>query len=127
MDPDIDPADSLPSRPALARELLLYKMKEYSQDGFCATWLVDLEFELWEAADKTLPATGESYAMAVSKECRPLAQIAGGWWAWPLNLTPNDPAPVFVSLAEWHAILAERAATKIKSPSSAASDHGPRY
>ena len=78
MDPDIDPADSLPSRPALARELLLYKMKEYSQDGFCATWLVDLEFELWEAADKTLPATGESYAMAVSKECRPLAQIAGG-------------------------------------------------
>ena len=114
MDPDLDPTDGLPTRAALARELLLYKMKEYSQDGFCATWLVDLEFELWEAADKATPAKGESFAMSVSKECRPLAEIAGGWWAWPKNPGPNDAAPVFVSLADWHRILASRASEKRK-------------
>ena len=114
MNPDLDPVDGLPSRVALARELLLYKMKEYSQDGFCATWLVDLEFELWEAAEKATPVKGESYVMAVSKECRPLAEIAGGWWSWPDNAGPNDEAPVFVSLTKWHRILASRAAAKRK-------------
>lgn len=108
MDPDIDQTDGLLSRAALARELLLYKMKEYSQDSACATWLVDLEFEIWEAADKTAPATRDSFAMAVNKECRPLAEIAGGWWAWPDNAGPNDEAPVFLPLAEWKKVLAKR-------------------
>ena len=114
MDPDLDPTVGRLSRATLARELLLYKMKEYSQDGFCATWLVDLEFELWEAADVATPAKGESYAMAVSKECRPLAEIAGGWWVWPGDLAPKEEAPVFVSLPEWHQILASRASAKRK-------------
>lgn len=41
---------SEPTRADLARELLLYKMREYSQDGFCACWLRGLENELWALA-----------------------------------------------------------------------------
>ncbi len=114
METDLDPTDGLPNRAALARELLLCKMKEYSQDGFCATWLVDLEFDLWETAEKTAPSPAESYALAASKECRTLAEIAGGWWAWPKNPAPHAPAPVFVSLTDWHQILASRASAKRK-------------
>ena len=44
MDLELDPTDGLPTRVALARELLLLKMEDYSQNGFCASWLGDLEF-----------------------------------------------------------------------------------
>jgi len=44
-----------PTRAELARELLRYKMEDYSQNGFCASWLVDLEWELWEAASGPIP------------------------------------------------------------------------
>lgn len=111
---DLDPTDGLPSRAALARELLLYKMKEYSQDGFCATWLVGLEFELWEAADRENPTEREFYTVSTSKECRLLAEIAGGWWAWLDELGPGERGPVFMTLAEWSRNLDHRAATKRK-------------
>jgi hypothetical protein len=106
MDLDHDPTDGLPSRVALARELLRYKMEEYSQDGFCASWLVDLEIELWEAADRQAATGHEACTVATSKACRQLAQIAGGWWVWPD--TPRAAGPVFISLAEWNQKLAKR-------------------
>lgn len=110
MGPDLDPTDGLPSRTALARELLRYKMAEYSQDGFCASWLMDLEIELWEAADRESPAEDEACMVAASKECRRLAEVAGGWWVWPE--TPKAAGPVFISMAEWHQEFAKRAAAK---------------
>jgi len=110
MDPDLDPTDSLPSRLALARELLRYKMADYSQDGFCASWLIDLEIELWEAAEWEAPGERDACTVATSKECRRLAEVAGGWWVWPD--TPKAAGPVFISLAEWHQELAKRTAAK---------------
>ena len=44
MSSDLNPTDGLPSRTALTRELLRYRMEEYSQDGICVSWLMDLEF-----------------------------------------------------------------------------------
>lgn len=41
--------DDLPTRAELARDLLLYVMKDYA-DEVCASWLVNQEFYLWEAA-----------------------------------------------------------------------------
>ena len=114
MDPDLDPTDGLLSRTALARELLLYKMKEYSQDGFCASWLVDLEFGLWEAADRENPTEREFYTVSTSKECRRLAEIAGGWWAWPEDLAPSENGPVFVSIPEWLKIYGIHRVAKLK-------------
>lgn len=34
---ELDPTDGLPSRAALARELLRHAMEQYSQEGFCAS------------------------------------------------------------------------------------------
>ena len=67
--PVLDAADGLPSRAALARELLRYKMEDYSENGFCASWLVDLEFELWEAADRDSPPEDEMFMVNTSREC----------------------------------------------------------
>ena len=69
MNPELDAADGLPSRAALARELLRYKMEDYSENGFCASWLVDLEFELWEAADRDSPPEDEMFMVNTSREC----------------------------------------------------------
>ena len=69
MNPDLDPADGLPTRAALARELLRYKMEDYSENSFCASWLVDLEFELWEAADRDSPCGTEMFTVNTCRRC----------------------------------------------------------
>ena len=107
MSSDFDPTDHLPTRAALARELLRYKMEEYSQDGFCASWLIDLEFELWEAAERDAPSEREMFIVTTSRECRRLAELAGGWWAWDKEV-PGADNPVFVPLEEWQKVLAKR-------------------
>jgi len=109
MSPDLDPDDGLPSRATIARELLLYKMKEYSEDFFCASWLVDLEFELWEAAERESPSEREMSMVTTSRECRSLAELAGGWWAWD-DKAPGGDNPIFMPLEEWKKVLAKRTA-----------------
>lgn len=94
-----------PTREELARELLRYKMLEYSEDFFCATWLVDLEFELWEAAEnRDSPQLGE-HVVLLSKELRTLGEIAGGWWVYEDTTCPSESGPVFISLERWHEVL----------------------
>lgn len=61
-----------PTREELARELLLYKMKEYSQDGFCASWMMDVEFDLWTEVDHPDSATKRESILSASRECRTL-------------------------------------------------------
>lgn len=107
MSPDLDPTDGLPSRAALARELLRYKMEEYSQYGFYASWLKDLEFELWEPKARDSPSEHEMIMVTTSRECRRLAELAGGWWAWD-NEVPGADNPVFMPLDRWLQVLAER-------------------
>ncbi len=102
-----DPTDGLPTRAALARELLLYKMEDYSQNGFCASWLEDLEFELWEAADRDSPSEREMFTVNTSRECRLLAELCGGWWAWDAEMTGADN-PVFMPMERWLNVLANR-------------------
>lgn len=88
------------SRADLARELLRYKMMEYSQGGFCASWLVDLEFELWTEADRSDCLTERDYIHSTSRECRMLAEIAGGWWAWDYDPKSTEN-PVFLPMERW--------------------------
>ena len=107
MNPDLDPSDGLPTRAALARELLRYKMEDYSENGFCASWLVDLEFELWEAADRDSPSEREMFAVKTSRECRLLAELCGGWWAWDNHVTGAEN-PVFMPMELWLQTLTNR-------------------
>ncbi len=102
---------SSPTRAELARDLLLYKMMEYSQDGFCATWLVDLEWELWTEADRPDSLPKREYILSVSRECRILAEIAGGWWVYEDETRPGEDGPVFVTMARWHELLARHASS----------------
>ena len=107
MPPDLDPADGLPTRTALARELLRYKMENYSENGFCASWLVDQEFELCEAADQDSPSGDGMFTINTSRECRLLAELCGGWWAWDKTAPPSEN-PVFMPMEHWLKILADR-------------------
>ncbi|MFZ4681592.1 MAG: hypothetical protein ACOYMS_03740 [Terrimicrobiaceae bacterium] len=97
-----------PTREELARELLRYKMMEYSQDLFCATWLVDLEWDLWTAAERRDPSPIHEHTASLSRECRTLAEIADGWWVYKDETRPEEFGPVFVPMERWLQILAER-------------------
>lgn len=96
------------TREELARELLRYKMMEYSQDYFCATWLVDLEFELWNAADLAAPSPETDCTVSLSRECRVLGELAGGWWVYEDETSPGERGPVFIPMERWLQVLAER-------------------
>ncbi len=100
-----------PSRADLARELLRYKMEDFSQNGFCASWLIDLEWELWFAAEKTDLDPREKWAVETSRECRVLGEIAGGWWVYEDKTRQGEPGPVFITMERWLEKLAERSST----------------
>jgi len=48
------------------------------------------------------------YAAEVSRECRQLAEIAGGWWVYEDGTRPDEDGPVFVPMDRWMRLLAER-------------------
>lgn len=49
----------------------------------------------------------EMFAVATSRECRRLAELAGGWWTWDDEISPNDN-PVFMPLDRWLQVLEKR-------------------
>ncbi|HBJ87789.1 MAG TPA: hypothetical protein DDZ88_28815, partial [Verrucomicrobiales bacterium] len=80
--PMSDESDILPTRAELARDLLLHVMRDYAEES-CASWLVDQEFYLWEAAHEgRFPhATDEAGARsAFCKRLGALGALAGGRW-----------------------------------------------
>lgn len=97
-----------PTRAELARELLRYRMLEYSQEFFCATWLLDLEFELWASAEVANPGSKREYVVSLSKELRILAGIAGGWWAYEDETRSDEDGPIFVPMDRWLRVLSGR-------------------
>lgn len=96
-----------PTRADLARELLLYKMEEYSEDFACASWLVDLEFQLWGYGDIASTAPEEQYSIKLGRELRSLSEIAGGWWVFGAGVPPHENR-VFMLIERWLQVLAER-------------------
>lgn len=62
-------APQSPTRAHLARELVRYKMEEYSEDFFCAGWLVDLEFQLWNAAEVQNPSAQPATRLLPETPC----------------------------------------------------------
>ena len=100
---------SPPTRADLARELLRYKMLEYSDAFASAKWLSGMEFELWTGADLVDPSPCQQYLISLSRECRVIAEIAGGWWVNEDETQPTDNnGPVFVPMARWREILGNR-------------------
>jgi hypothetical protein len=74
-------------------------MSEISEEYFCAGWLVGLERSLWpmlSGGDRSF-GLGEVTEREVA-ELKRLHEKAGGWW--------TDGGDVFVTTAEWTALLA---------------------
>jgi hypothetical protein len=101
------PLSENPTMAELARELLLYKMQEYSE-ALCASWLSNAEFDIWElgepgASDPGGPDWQRQNALA----CRKLGALAGGWWVYDRARHQDGEAgwtgenPHFIALTEW--------------------------
>lgn len=101
-----------PTRAELAREVLLHRMKEYSEDYHCAGWLGGLEFLLWEtpAADDGSPSAKRLRNLV--PELRTLAEIADGWWLYEDETHPNTRGPVFIPMPRWQQVLADHQTNK---------------
>lgn len=98
-----DSPDDLPTRAELARELLRFKMLEYA-DELCASWLVDQEFHLYEAAVmQRFPHAKDDLTARVDfcVMLGNLGALANGWWALPGSVGRDGYDLVFVPLAEW--------------------------
>ncbi len=97
-----------PTREDLAKELLLLKMRQYSEDTRAAGWLTGLEFDLWEKAHNKDPGSKWSpESQEFFSSLKSLGEIAGGWWVWPDLVDDDGPSPVFISRERWNQVLAD--------------------
>ncbi len=94
-----------PTYEELAREVLLHRMQDYSEDYHCAGWLSDLEFLLWEKQTGEGKSPDVQVRDKMRAELRVLAKVAGGWWVYEDDTQPGQPGPVFVSMERWLQIL----------------------
>jgi hypothetical protein len=85
-----------------AEELLLQKMRDVSQDHWCAGWLFDLERDLYRivfcGADPDYgwgPVKPETIA-----RLRELAEECGKWWSWSGDY--DEANETLITLEEAH-------------------------
>jgi hypothetical protein len=74
-------------------------MGDLSQDYWCASWLTDLEFDLWSATQ----AARSPFTRSDLAQVKYLSAKCGGWIAW------HDAAPWrrYVPLSVWEPMFAE--------------------
>ena len=113
MDPDLDPADRMPSRAALAREGLLFRMRMLSKLFYEHEWVEDLEFDIWDMAH-VAPArfADKDVTKETAKYFRDLIKLGGGFWVWPDVVGQTGDHEIFIPLDEWQECLAKRRAGK---------------
>lgn len=82
---------------AVDRDSALYlehRMRDISEDTWCAGWLVDLEYVLWEwlgRQEDEIEMGRSTLTRLEREELLRLAERAGGWWTYDR----------FVPMAEW--------------------------
>jgi hypothetical protein len=91
-----------PTPEELVREALLQLMSDISEDCWCAGWLLDLEFFLWEAITTGKSDFGWGLSEPELARLKHLHQMAGGWWIWAEDEKTNR----FVPTEEWLALYA---------------------
>jgi hypothetical protein len=75
-----------------ARELMRNLMEEISEQKYAASWLIDLEYLLWDLLDHPQKRGLLPFERAGLKH---LAEIAGGWWTY------SDDGLKFLPSAKW--------------------------
>ena len=131
------PLSENPTLAELARELLLYRMQEYS-DAMCASWLVEAEYDIWDLGgpEEGTPR-GSVFERRMALDCRKLAELCGGWWAYARDVGPvalgNDesgaveqdrtgPWPQFFALPQWMEMRELWCAERLEKSRNDASD-----
>ncbi len=106
MDPDLDPSDRMPSRAALAREVLLFRMRMLSNLFYQSDWVEDLEIDIWNMAHiKPFRFADKDVSPATAKYFRDLMKLGGGIWVWPDVVGNEGDHEIFISLDEWKKVL----------------------
>ena len=72
-------------------------MSEISENTYCAGWMSDLEFELWEALNRA-DGTDVGYRLTAGEieRLRQLSEMCGGWIVWK-----SGRCQTFVPFTEW--------------------------
>ena len=80
-------------------------MSEISEDAYCAGWLIDLEYELWQIL---IDGQGVYGRMGLGEpeiqQLRELSDACGGWIVYD-----DDLEETFVPLAQWLTMFAAHA------------------
>ena len=92
-----------PTHEELVKEALLRMMLDLSEDCWCAHWLHNLEFTLWEAMMTGKTSLGFGVRDCDLARMKHLHEMAGGWWIW----TGGEEENRFVTTEEWLEILAK--------------------
>jgi len=93
-----------PTFEELARDMLVRMMRNISEDCWCAGWMHDLEFTLWDAMKTGNVDFGwGTVAERDLIRMRRLHELAGGWWIF----AAGEGSERFVSTEEWLAIYAK--------------------
>ena len=106
MDPALDPTDRMPSRAALAREVLLFRMRMLSKLFYQSDWVEDLEIDIWNMAHtKPFRFADRDVSPAMAKSFRDLMKLGGGIWVWPDVVGKEGDGEIFLTLEEWKKVL----------------------
>lgn len=112
MSTDLDPNDGMPSRAALAREVLLFRMRMLSNLFYQSDWVEDLEIDIWEMAHtKPHRFADNEVSSDMAKYFRDLIELGGGMWVWPEVVGKEGDEELFIPLEEW-----KRNLPRLKSP-----------
>ena len=99
----VSPHDVLCDLPEEGAALgLLGLITGISEWGWCAGWMMGIEYDLW-LAEPGKKIGQEFLTERQSTLLRLLSEEAGGWWRWT-----SEDGPKFVRLSDWKEILAAR-------------------
>jgi len=93
-----------PSCTELARDMLGRMMSDLSEDFWCAGWMHDLEFTLWDALANGPRGFGfGTLGESELARLKHLHEVAGGWWTFQ----DGAESEIFVTTDEWMEILSK--------------------
>jgi hypothetical protein len=90
---------------------LIAELRDISEDRFCAGWMHEVEFHVWESVQQWRDGYREEEeggmgdgSPCVTKEqataLEVLSDLIGGWVFW----APGDKEPKFVTMSEFHRV-----------------------
>lgn len=107
-DVPLDPATALPA-PAFPEPYphltddqydLFDRMSEISEDAYCAGWIGDNEYNIWNAITLSQPVSCyRFFNPRLLRRCKKLSDEIGGWICWIMG------DPQFVPMAQWLAMV----------------------